>query len=100
VEIEQEYWDKSGDSVVIPNNFTRNEHGFASYQIIEEGELILVVGNVYGDGEYWSNHLNRVAVENGCRKMRFATRRNPDAWCRKFGFDCVGWILEKEVSYG
>lgn len=93
--IEQEYWDKSGDTIIIPTNFTRNEHGFASYSI--EGE-VLIIGNVYGDGGYWRDFFNDKAKENGCTRLRFATRRNPEAWNRKYEFECVGWILEKDVE--
>lgn len=93
--IEKEYWDKSGASLVLRNNFIRNDHGFSTHSI--DGD-VLVIGSVYGDGEYWNKFFHGVAKDNGCKKMRFTTRRNPDAWERKFDFKCVGWVLEKEVE--
>ena len=90
------YLEKSGDDKIIPTNLVENEHGFASFWI-NNNELNII--NVYGDGKYWDAFFTQIAEETGCNKMRMATRRNPKAFERKFGFKQVGVIMEKEVKH-
>jgi len=90
----QKYFDKSGDEKIFTSNMEENEHGFCSYSIDKD---VLIIGNVYGDGKYWDSFLSEIATNNGCVKMRFATRRNPEAFTRRHGYNVVGYILEKEV---
>lgn len=90
----QDYLDRSGDDKVYTTNLTENEHGFATWSI--DGDTLIAV-NVYGDGLYWNNFMDAKAKENGCNKVRFSTRRNAEAMKRKFKFNIVGYVLEREV---
>lgn len=58
----------------------------------------LVAHQVYGDGVYWDTYLNTLAQKLGLTKIMMATKRNPKAFERKFGFKLTGYILEKEVQ--
>ena len=90
----KKYYEKSGDSVLTTDNFIYNEHGFSSHRI--NGENLVIV-NVYGDGKYWDNFFVELVKEKGLKKIIFATRRNPAAFKRKFGYELAGFLLEKGV---
>jgi hypothetical protein len=93
-EIIEDYLKRSGDTQIFTQNLIENEHGFASFQITEEALVIL---NVYGDGKYWDDQLCQIANELGLAKVRFATRRNPKPFERKFNYKTIGYVMEKEI---
>lgn len=90
----ERYCRKSGDDGVYATNLVDNEHGFCSFRTDRN---VLYIINTYGDGKYWDEYLTKVAKENGCTKMRFHTRRNPEAFARKYGAKLVGYVMEREV---
>lgn len=94
-EIRTKYLDKSGDEFICITNLVENEHGFASYFLEPH---VLVVVNVCGDVKHWDKFFSNMAKENNCKKIRFVTRRSPEAWGRLIGFELVGYILEREVK--
>lgn len=89
------YLEKSGDTHLDPENIIVNEHGFLSWTIDDNGALFGL--NVYGDGNYWDKFLVELANKLGCKQIRFATKRNPKVWERKFGYKIAGYIMEKEL---
>jgi hypothetical protein len=93
-EKQSKYLDKSGDEKIFTKNMVENSHGFYSYSI--DGD-VLNIGNVFGDGRYWEEFTSSLCEENKCKTIRFATRRNPEAWARKYNYKIVGHILEKRL---
>jgi outer membrane protein assembly factor BamB len=91
----EKYLRKSGDQFIYEDNIVVNDHGFMSWMIDTDGSFVAL--NVYGDGEYWDSFIMQLAEKLGCTKARFATRRNPKAFERKFGYKIAGYIMEKEV---
>ena len=91
----EKYLKKSGDSFIYEDNIIVNEHGFLSWIIDTDGAFVAL--NVYGDGDYWDSFIMQLAEKLGCTKARFATRRNPKVWERKYGYKIAGYIMEKEV---
>lgn len=89
------YLEKSGDSTIDMENIVVNDHGFMSWVIDHEGDFFGI--NVYGDGKYWDDFSIALAKQLGCKKIKFATRRNPKVWEKKFGYNIAGYIMEKEV---
>jgi hypothetical protein len=88
------YFAKSGDDKIYPVNLVQNSYGFCSFRIEDD---ILFIINTYGNGEYWDAYLTAIAKQNSCTKIRFATRRNPKTFSRKYGAKLVGYVLEREV---
>jgi len=37
-------------------------------------------------------------MELKAKRIRFASRRNPDVWLKKYNYKVVGHIFEKEVN--
>lgn len=91
----QRYLKKSGDSYIHEDNLIENEHGFLSWCLDEDGSLVGL--NVYGDGDYWDKFLESLAIQIGAKRIRFASRRNPKVWDKKFNYKVAGYIMEKEV---
>ncbi len=89
-----DYCRKSGDDYISHGNIEENEHGFCVWRTDDES-LILV--NVYGDGTYWNNWATKKAKSLNMNKIFFATKRNPNAFVRKHGFEVTGYILERTV---
>jgi len=91
------YCQKSGDSMPHTANLIENEHGFASYYFSEDGESIILL-SVYGDGRYWDSFFEDMARENGLKRVRFVTKRDPRLFARKYGYRVTGYHMEKEVK--
>lgn len=90
-----DYLRKSGDdSLDASHNLEVNEHGFLTWHAL--GEQFWGI-NVYGDGDYWDAWIIRKAKELGCTKICFLTRRNPEAWKRKYGYELAAYVMEKKV---
>lgn len=94
----RKYLEKSGDDYVIWDGVgvaVDAERGFCTYEVFD-GEMVFVY-NVYGDGRFWEKFLKEEARQANCPVIRFATRRNPKAFMRRFNAKLVGYILEVEV---
>lgn len=89
-----DYLRRSGDDSIEPENYIENEHGFSSYQI--DGEQFTII-QCYGDGKYWQAEFMRLAKENNCKTILFATKRNPKTFARKYGYKTMATVMTKEV---
>lgn len=89
-----DYFDRSGDSVLEDGDLVENENGFCVWRQ-HKGSLVLV--QVYGDGTYWNKWAELTAKELGMKNILFATKRNPLAFCRKHGFKVTGYILQRTI---
>lgn len=91
------YLEKSGDSEIITTNLIENEFGFASWQPTQN-EIVII--NVFGNGQYWDGFFQALAKKLGKKRIKFATKRSPKAFMKKYNYKLTGYILEKEVSDG
>lgn len=91
-----DYCQRSQDNKLSGTRQLCNEHGFLTYDI--DGDTFKM-HNVYGDGRYWQNEMEKIAKESGCKKILCGTWRNPNPMCRRYGYKVVGTgtILEKEL---
>ena len=71
-----------------------DKRGFC--QIRDDGETLFVL-RACGDGKFWDAFIYDEALRRGCKRIRFGTQRNPEAFRRKFGYSVVGYVMEKEV---
>ena len=90
-----DYLRRSGDGHIEANNYIENEHGFASYEI--DGEQFTIV-QCYGDGVWWQDEFVLLAKLNNCKTRLFATRRNPKAFERRFGYEAIATVMTKKVE--
>ncbi len=96
----KKYIEKTGDKyIVVGDCYEQFDNGFVTYAVHPE---YIFVYNVYGIGqaEEIERHLRDVAKKHGVGKVRFATKRNPTAFQRKFGAKVIGYILEVDVTEG
>jgi hypothetical protein len=71
-----------------------NEHGFITFSFLGE---VMVLPDLYGDGKYWLNRALEIGKENNCKKLRGGTTRNIKAYCKMFGLEVIGYIVEREI---
>ncbi|EGO63492.1 hypothetical protein ALO_12321 [Acetonema longum DSM 6540] len=75
--------------------------GIFSYQYDEDA---LYIKLVTGDGEHWQRFAEALCSRLGLFVVLFATRRNPKAWERKFGYHLVrisqGWCIMRKFIEG
>ncbi len=90
----RDYFNRSGDTELGVGWMIENEHGFCVWRVQDE-KLILV--NVYGDGTYWNDWATEKAKELEIKTILFATKRKPNAFIRKYGYEITGTILERTV---
>lgn len=95
MEIPQEwidkYYAKSGDIDLAPTKYGHVcEQGFANWNITPTA---IVVVQCFGDGAFWLDFFKKMTSKTD-HKIQFATRRNPKAWARKYGYKVVGYIME------
>ena len=57
----------------------------------------LFVWYAIGDGRKIDKHLYLLAKLLQCKEIEFITKRNPEAFTRKFGYKIKGYLLSKEV---
>jgi hypothetical protein len=88
------YFIKSGDDHLSQGNIEYADHGFCVWR--DDKDILLLV-NVYGNGQYWNKWAEKKAKELNVSRIVFATKRNPDAFIRKHGFELSGYILERSV---
>ena len=91
-----EYLKRSGDEELGLGWVEENEHGFCIWRV-EDGMLLLV--NVYGDGKYWNEWADKKAEHLGVQVIAFGTKRNPQGFVRKYGYDIKGYILERKAKW-
>lgn len=90
----QRYFEKSGDDYLVEGTLIQDDHGFMIYRIYR-GEFCIM--QVFGDGKHWDNMAVELARQNGCKTVKFGTKRKPEGFCRKFGYKVTGYVLEKGV---
>ena len=74
------------------------EHGFLTY-LIDKEEKILEIHHLCGDGKYWKKVLTYVLMKiHGLKTIRAFTRRNPEAWIRKYGGHIRGYYMEADIN--
>lgn len=95
----RDYLERSGDTEIgdptVPWEWYQDPHGFITYYTLQGHFWIL---QAYGDGPYWDAWAINEARERGCSRVVFLTRRNPAAFARKFGYRCIGFLMEKAVE--
>lgn len=69
------------------------EHGFLTLFVNPE-EQCLECHHIAGDGRFWQKQIIRMLSRTGMTRARFFTRRNPEAWMRKYGGHVRGWYME------
>lgn len=89
-----DYFARSGDTELSHGTIEENENGFCVWRTHNDTFVLI---NVYGDGCYWNSWAEKKARELNMKKILFATKRKPDAFCRKHGFDVTGYILERKI---
>jgi len=91
----KDYMRKSSDSFIYDDNLIEDEEkGFVSYITSDDALVILCC---YGDGEHWHKTMNDKAKELGLGKVQFITKRSPGAFGRKYGYNLVGYMMEKRT---
>lgn len=55
---------------------------------------ILELHHMCGNGKAWQKVLAEIMKNNGLTKLRAFTRRNPNAWMRKYGGHVRGFYME------
>lgn len=72
------------------------EHGFIAYFCHED---ILELHHMVGDGKYWQSFIRNMLMGiNGVKKVRYFTRRNPQAIARKYGGHIRGYYMECDID--
>ena len=71
------------------------EHGFITFFIHDD---ILELHHAIGDGKYWQEVLMTIMKEEGLKTLRAFTRRNPQAWMRKYGGHIRGYYMEADIN--
>jgi len=81
------YQEHGGDKdlCLAPDEFIQfhQEHGFITYFIDND---VLEIHHMCGDGKYWAKFLKNTVMEiYKIQKIRAFTRRNIQAWTKKYG---------------
>ena len=81
----------SPDETILfhPNN------GFISFFAHDD---ILELHHLCGNGKQWQKILVEIMKTNGLTKLRAFTRRNPNAWMRKYGGHIRGFYMEASLE--
>ena len=90
----EDYLKRSGDKELLEGELEENEHGFCIWQVNND-KLVLI--QVYGNGIYWDNWASEKAREMNLKEIFFATRRNPQGFVRKYGYEVIGYILKRNI---
>ena len=72
------------------------EHGFMTFFL--DDEKTLYVHHMCGDGKYWVGILRAIMKARGLKTIRAYTRRNPQAWMRKYGGRIIGYEMECDID--
>lgn len=72
------------------------EHGFITYLYHDD---VLELHHMAGDGKYWQKFVrNMLMGMHGLKKVRAFTKRNPQAWIRKYGGHIRGYYMECDID--
>ena len=72
------------------------EHGFITYLYHDD---ILELHHMVGDGKYWQKFIkNMLMGMYNLKKIRAFTRRNPQAWIRKYDGHIRGYYMEADIN--
>ena len=71
------------------------EHGFISFFIHDD---ILEIHHMAGDGKYWQELIIKIMKLENLKIIRAFTRRNPQAWIRKYGGHIRGYYMEADID--
>ena len=71
------------------------EHGLLSYLRHDD---ILEIHHMFGDGKYWAGVAKGLMKYYKLKTLRAFTRRNPEAWQRKYGGHVRGWYMECDID--
>lgn len=77
------YFAKSGYDRIYITNLVATDWGFASWDVNESGDLIVM--SLYGDGKLWKEFFVKLAKQLGLKNLKFITKRNPKAWGKLLG---------------
>lgn len=74
------------------------EHGFVTYRCCDDWLEVGFMGT--DDAKFWIEKLITIMKLKGLSKLRFFTRRNPEAWRRKYGCRVyeTGYFMEVGVE--
>lgn len=72
-------------------------HGFMTFFVNREDQCI-EVHHAVGDGKYWQEQAIRGLKALGMQSVRFFTRRNPEAWIRRYGGHIRGYYMEVRLD--
>jgi len=76
--------------------FFHPEHGFLTG--FTHGD-ILEIHHLCGDGKYWQGFIKNVIATNcNVKTIRAFTRRNPQAWIKRYGGKIRGYYMEAEIN--
>ena len=67
------------------------EHGFISFFVLDD---VLHIHHMVGNGKYWVNIIKQIMKMLHLTKIRWCTKRNPNAWIRKYGGHVLGYYME------
>lgn len=90
----RDYLKRSGDEKIEDGEVEVDENGFCIWRVHED-TFILV--QVYGNGSFWNKWAELKAKELNMKTILFATKRNPEPFCRKHKFKITGYVLERPV---
>lgn len=92
-----DYYEKKtgGRFVMAPDEMVlfHPRHGFLTFFLNQEDECI-EVHHAVGDGKFWQAQAIRMLHVLGMKRVRFFTRRNPEAWIRRYGGHIRGYYME------
>ena len=71
------------------------EHGFMAFFI--DGD-VFGLHHLCGDGKYWQRIIQKIAKFEKTTKIRAFTKRNPEAWIRKYGGRITGYEMECDID--
>ncbi len=71
------------------------EHGFMTFFTHDD---IFEIHHMAGDGKYWQQVIKKIMELEGLTKIRAFTKRNPNAWIRKYGGHIRGYYMEADIS--
>ena len=71
------------------------EHGFITFFSHDD---VLELHHLAGDGKFWQEAVLKIMKMEGLKKIRAFTRRNPNAWIRKYGGHIRGYYMEADID--
>jgi hypothetical protein len=93
------FFAKSGYDKIYITNLVATDWGFASWDVSEEGDLIVM--SLYGNVKLWKDFFVELARRLGLKSIKFITKRNLKAWDRLVnGVYLDGYVLKYEIREG